>query len=108
MIKKSTLKFSPTLVGFFQALGVTIYCSFIGLLFWKGDEIFGKPDRYVGPVAFLLLFIASAMICALMVFYQPYLLFFDGKKKEALGTVVNTAAWLFIAAILFLIFIFVR
>lgn len=108
MAKKGTIKFSPALLGFIQALGVTVYCSFVGVIFWKGNEIFGKLDRYIGPVAFLLLFIASAMICALMVFYQPYLLFFDGKKKEALETVVNTATWLFIAFILFLIFMFVR
>jgi hypothetical protein len=108
MVKKGMIKFSPALLGFIQALGVTAYCSFVGVIFWKGNEIFGKADRYVGPVAFLLLFIASAMICALVVFYQPYLLFFDGKKKEALETVVNTTAWLFIAFTLFLIFMFVR
>lgn len=108
MVKKSIIKFSPALLGFIQALGVTVYCSFVGVIFWKGNEIFGKPDRYVGPVTFLLLFIASAMICALMVFYQPYELFFDGKKKEALETVVNTATWLFIAFILFLIVMFIR
>ena len=94
--------------GFLQALGVTLYCSFVGVFFWKGNEIFDKPDRYIGPVMFLLLFIASAMICALMVFYKPYLLFFDGKKKEALEVVVNTAAWLFMAFILFLVFMFIR
>lgn len=102
------MKFSPSLLGFTQALGVTVYCSFVGVIFWKGNEIFGKVDRYVGPVTFLLLFIASAMICALMVFYKPYLLFFDGKKKEALETVVNTAAWLFIAFFLFLVVMFIR
>ncbi len=102
------IKFSPSVLGFLQALGVTIYCSFVGVFFWKGNEIFGKPDRYVGPVTFLLLFIASAMICALMVFYQPYLLFFDGKKKEAIETVVYTAAWMFIAFILFLTIMFIR
>ncbi len=105
---KRTIKFSPGVLGFIQALGVTLYCLLVGVLFWKGNEIFGKPDRYVGPVTFLLLFIASAMICALMVFYQPYILFFAGKKKEALETVVNTAAWLFIACMLFFIVMFIR
>lgn len=99
---------SPTLTGFLQALGVTLYCSFVGVIFWKGNEIFGAADRYVGPVAFLLLFIASAMICALMVFYKPYMLFFDGKKKEAVDTVVNTAAWLFIAFAVLLVVMFLR
>ena len=108
MAKKDAGRFSPVALGFFQALGVTAYCSFVGVIFWKGNEIFDKPDCYVGPVMFLLLFIASAMICALMVFYKPYLLFFDGRKKEALETVLNTAVWLFIAFIFFLILMFVR
>ena len=40
--------------GFLQALGVTVYCSLVGVFFWRANEIFGKADRYVGPVAFLL------------------------------------------------------
>lgn len=108
MAKKNFEKLSPNLLGFLQAVGVTLYCSFVGVLFWKGNEFFGKPDQYVGPVMFLVLFIASAMICALLVFYKPYLMFFGGKKKEALGVVVNTATWLFLAFILFFIIVFVR
>jgi len=108
MARKGELKFSPSLLGFLQATGVTLYASFVGVIFWKGNEIFGQADRFVGPVTFLLLFIASAMICALMVFYQPYLMFFGGKKKEAVETVVNTAAWLFIAFITFLLLMYFR
>lgn len=108
MAKKNSMKLTPGILGFLQALGVTVYCAFVGVIFWKGNEIFGKPDLYVGPVTFLLLFIASAMVCALMVFYQPYLMFFSGKKKEAAETVVNTAAWLFLAFVAFLIVMFLR
>ncbi len=88
--------------GFTQALGVTLYCSFVGLFFWKGNELFGKVPNFFGPVAFLLLFSVSALLCALMVFYQPYKLFFEGKKKEALDLVMYSAVWLFI---FFLVFI---
>ncbi|OGG00135.1 hypothetical protein A2Y99_04855 [Candidatus Gottesmanbacteria bacterium RBG_13_37_7] len=108
MTKKDMKNFPPELIGFLQAMGVTFYCSFVGVIFWKGNEIFGKNDRYVGPVTFLLLFISSAMVCALIVFYKPYLLFFKGKKKEAIETVVHTAIWLFIAFILFLITMYIR
>jgi hypothetical protein len=108
MIRKNKIISSPSALGFLQAVGVTLYCAFVGVILWKGNEIFGKADRYIGPVAFLLLFIASAMICALIVFYRPYQLFFDGKKKEALETVVHTAAWLFIAFAAFLAVMFLR
>lgn len=83
------------LVGLLQALEVTLYCGLIGLLFWKGNEIFGKMDRLVAPVMFLVLFIVSALICTLMVFYYPYLLFFEkGMKKQAMEVVVWTTGWL--------------
>ena len=89
--------------GLAQAGGVVAYCSLVGLLFWKGSEIFGKVPTYFGPVAFLLLFSVSALICALIVFYHPYKLFFAGKKNQAVNLVLYTAGWLFIAFVVFLL-----
>jgi len=83
-------------LGFLQALGVTVYCSLIGLILWQGSNIFPKVNAYFGPVMFLLLFSASVLICGLMVFYKPYQLFFAGKKKEAISVVVSTSLWLFL------------
>lgn len=91
-------------MGFVQALEVTLYCSLIGVLFWKGNEIFGKVPNYFGPVAFLLLFSVSALVCALIVFYQPYKLFFAGKKNEAVDLVLYTTEWLFGFFLIFLFF----
>lgn len=90
-------------LGFFQALGVTLYCSFVGLFFWKGNELFGKVPNFFGPVAFLLLFSVSALLCGLIVFYQPYKFFFDNKRKEAADLVLATAGWLFLFFIIFLV-----
>jgi len=82
--------------GFIQALGVTVYCSLVGLLMVNGEKIFGNAPNYLGPVVGLLLFSVSVLICGLIVFYQPYNLFFiSNKKKEAIELVVHTAAWLF-------------
>lgn len=92
------------MLGFFQALGVTFYCSLVGLLFWKGNEIFGQQINYLGPVLVLVLLSVSVLICALIVFYRPYRLFFDGKKKEAAELVLSTTAWLFV---FFLVFLFI-
>jgi hypothetical protein len=57
-------KYSPKKLGFLQAFAVTAYCSLIGVFFWKGEEIIGKPNHYLGPVMFLLLFSFS-------VFFAP-------------------------------------
>jgi hypothetical protein len=88
-------------LGFLQALGVTVYCSLIGLVLWQGSNIFPKVNAYFGPVMFLILFSTSALVCGLMVFYKPYQLFFAGKKKEAINAVVSTSVWLFLFLLIF-------
>ena len=89
--------------GLAQALGVAFYCSLVGLIFWKGDEIFGKMSNYFGPVASLLLLSVSILICALVVFYKPYILFFDNNKKRAIDLVLATTIWLFAFFLFFLL-----
>lgn len=91
-------------LGLAQAIGVASYCSLIGLLFWKGDEIFGKVPNYFAPVTFLLLLSVSVMICAALVFYKPYRLFTEGNKKEAADLVIYTTVWLFAFFVIFLLF----
>jgi len=95
--------------GLFQAIGVAGYCSLIGMVLWQGGNIFPKVNAYFGPVMFLLLFSTSALICGLMVFYKPYKLFFEGKKKEAIEVVVSTALWLFLfLAIFFALMVLIK
>jgi hypothetical protein len=99
----------PKKIGFLQALGVTAYCSALGLFFWGAEKVFPKVDNFFAPVLFLLLFSVSALVCGLIVFKKPYDLFFAGKKKEAVGIVVNTALWLlFFLAITFLLVILIK
>lgn len=82
-------------LGFFQALGVALYCSLLGVFFWQGSKILPEPGLPFGPMMFLLLFSTSVLICSLIVFYKPYKLFFEGKKKEAINAVVFTSLWMF-------------
>lgn len=94
--------------SFSQAFGVAVYCLTVGVILNNGEKIFPKEDNLFMPVAFLLLLSFSVLICGLLVFYKPYLLFFENKKKEAANLVVYSAAWLFaffIAAFLFAVFI---
>jgi hypothetical protein len=78
--KKET---SIAVAGFSQAFGVALYCTTIGLLMFNAEEIFDnvEPSQFI-PVMMLLLFSFSALICGLLVFYKPYLLFFEGKKRQ--------------------------
>ncbi len=89
--KKSSLPF----IAFFQALGLVIYCGLVGLLFWRGDKWFGPMLSFLGPVLFLVLFVASALISALIVLGYPFILFWEKKKTtEALKLTVYTIVWL--------------
>ena len=77
-----------------QALGTTAYVSLVALIFWRGNQWFGKMNPYLGPVLVLTLLVISAIICALIVFAKPFLLWQTKKPKKALKLVAYTAGWL--------------
>lgn len=82
-------------VGLLQATGVLSYCGLITLLMSRGNQIFGKVPDYFGPLLFLTLFSTSALICALITFYYPFMLFFQKKQATvAVKVVLYTAGWL--------------
>jgi len=97
------------LVGFLQALGVAAYCSLVSLLFWRGNEWFGKVPNYLGPLLFLILFAASALICALISLGYPVFLIWKKQQTEkALRLVAYTAGWLVIFVLLVILAIILR
>lgn len=93
--------------GFFQAFGVFVYCTLIGLFMGNANSLFGDLGLPFGPILILLLFSTSALVCAAIVFYKPYKVFVDGKKKEALDIVISTAVWLAIFLLFFFIALFI-
>ncbi|MFC1710200.1 hypothetical protein ACFL0F_00885 [Patescibacteria group bacterium] len=88
--KKSLVK-----LGFIQALGIFIYCFFVGLVFWGGDHWIGNMNNYLGPVLVLSLLSVSVLVCSLLALGYPFILFWEEKKtKDALKLVGITASWL--------------
>ncbi len=51
-----------------------------------------KPDTAFAPVLFLSLLTLSVTMMAFIFFYQPLLLFIDGKKKAAVNLFIQTVA----------------
>lgn len=94
MFFKKKNKTEITKLALMQALGILAYISFISLLFWKGNEVMAEPPRYLGPVMFLTLFSTSAMICGLIMFYNPFKLYLDKKVDEAIKLVFHTVGFL--------------
>lgn len=96
-------KLSLPMIGFFQAIGLTVYCSLVSILFWQGNKLFGNVPNYFGPFLFLIIFTTSALISALITLGYPFLLFWEKKQtKEALKLVGYTAGWLVLIAVLIL------
>jgi hypothetical protein len=60
----------------------------------NGEKFFGNVNKSLGPIMFLSMFCFSALVCGLIVFYKPYLLFLDKKGKEAINLVMWTTRWL--------------
>ncbi len=96
-------------IAFLEASGLAVYCGLIGLLMWQGEKLFGPIYTFLGPTLFLILFVASALISALLILGYPFLLFWEEKKtKEALKLVAYSIAWLalYIILILFVLIAF--
>jgi len=96
-------KISIPKLGFLQALGVAAYCTLVGSVLWSGNILFGQMGNVLGPTLMLILLSVSVLVCGLLVFYHPYQLFFDDKKKEAADLVLYTTGWLFAFFLLVLI-----
>ena len=86
-----------------NALGTAVYVSLVAWLMSNASKIFGQMDNIIGPMAFLLLFVLSATITGALVLGRPIMLYWDGKKQQAIKHFGLTLLYLFI--ILVLVFI---
>lgn len=75
---------------------------------WNASSVFGKVDTFFAPIAVVMLFSVSALICGLLVFYKPYKLFLSGRKRDAIDVVVSTAAWFFVFLLIAFLIVFLQ
>lgn len=81
----------------------------VSLIMRNGEKIFGKMENFLGPIAFLLLFVLSASVVGALVLGRPILLYLDGFKKEAVKLFGYTVSWLFgITVVVFAILLLLR
>ena len=99
-------KHSLGFVAFLQATLVFTYILGAGSFIWQAQELFGNMAHVFGPILFLSLFSASALICGLAVFAFPVYLFLSRKKTiQALKVLLYTATWMFTFTMGILIFL---
>ena len=65
-----------------------------------------KPDTFFAPVVFLSLLTLSVAVMAFLFFYQPVMLFIEGKKKEAVNFFVKTVGIFAVMTAISLILLF--
>jgi hypothetical protein len=87
-------KFSLPFLAFLQATGLLIYVSLISLFMLSANQIFGNFPNFFGPIAFLLLFVISATISALLVLGRTGFLFWEKRYKESFSLAFWTLGWL--------------
>ncbi|HNY04381.1 MAG TPA: hypothetical protein PKI92_01325 [Candidatus Woesebacteria bacterium] len=70
------------------------------------EPLINKPDTFFAPVVFLSLLTLSVAVMAFLFFYQPLLLFIEGKKKEAVNLFLKTVGIFAVMTAISLILLF--
>lgn len=73
-----------------NALVAILYIVFIASIMFYGTKNLGPANSIIAPVAVVSLFTLSAAVMGYLFCYQPGMLYFDGKKKEAIKLFLQT------------------
>lgn len=78
----------------------------VGVMTFVTQPLRDKPDTFFAPITMLFVLTLSVAIMAYLFFYQPLMLFIEGKKKEGLNLFIKTVAifGLITAVVLILLF----
>lgn len=76
---------------YLNALFAALYIILIVILLTYGPVLVRqKPDTILAPIAMLSLFVLSAAFMGYAFFFQPILLYIEGKKHEAVELFTKT------------------
>ena len=89
-----------------NAISATLYIVFVATIMFYGSNHAPKHDTFLAPVALISLFTLSASAMGYIFLYQPFQLYFDGKKKQALNLFLQTVAIFGATTLIFLIILF--
>lgn len=83
-----------------SSIGVFVYVVIVALIMSNGERLFGKMTTFWGPIAFLMLFVFSALITGSLVLGRPIYLYLDNKKEEAVRLFFCNIIWLFVITLI--------
>lgn len=90
-----------------NALSASVYIILVvSVMTVVTQPLKNKPDTFFAPITVLFVFTLSAAVMVVLFFYQPLMLFIEGKKKDAVNLFVKTVGIFaaFTAIVLVLLF----
>jgi len=106
---RNTMKNSKLVIdGLVDAVGVAVYIVIIATIMRNIPKMFGTVPEFFGPVVILLLFVLSAAITGGLVLGRPVLLYFDGKRSDAIKLFFSTVFWLFVIMLFVIVILIVK
>lgn len=91
---------------FLNAIAATVYIIVVSTIMFFGGKINHGKDTFLTPIAILSLFSFSAAVMGYIFLYQPFQMYFDNKRKEALNLFLQTVASFGVITIVLLIILF--
>jgi len=77
---------------FINAFVAVFYIAAVASVMFFGSNHVDQSPSIVAPIALISLFTLSAAVMGYIFLYQPFLLFIDGKRKEAVDLFLKTTA----------------
>ncbi len=93
---------------FVNAICAALYIFLVvSVITFVTQPLRNKPDTFFAPITALFVLTLSVAVMAYLFFYQPLLLFIEGKKKEAVDLFAKTVGIfaIFTALVLILLFL---
>lgn len=88
----------------YNAFGAALYIFLVvTVMTLVTQPLRDKPDTFFAPITVLFMLTLSVAVMAYLFFYQPLLLFIDGKKKQAVDLFVKTVGYFAIFTALVLV-----
>jgi hypothetical protein len=90
-----------------NALSASAYIILVVTVFtFITQNLRNKPDTFFAPVTVLSLLTLSVAVMGYLFFYQPLMLFIEGKKKQAVNLFVKTVGVFAVLTVVTLILLF--
>lgn len=91
----------------FNSLSATAYIVLVALVMqWGSNQVGDEPDTFLAPVVLISVFTLSAAVMGYLFFYQPVMLYLDGKKKAAVTLFLQTLGTFAVTTALLLVLVF--